>query len=331
MTFNHPSEGKHTVLITGAAGGIGRATVNLFAESGWRVIGVDRAVYGEAFPADGLFVQADISQPEQLDTIFAQAHAFSPSLDALVNNASSFFPTPLGEIADAQWEDLIGTNLKAPLFLAQAATSELRRNHGAIVNIVDIHADRPMHGHLLYSVAKAGLAALTRALAVELAASRWSGPIQITLVGFDDGLTALAPDRVSVVGTLAEALPALGARAGLGEESLAATGAGGVLTGRSRGRHPQPWVPHYVISAVPPSPQEREQLLALARTGHAAAAGYVSPERAPAERAEPTAEAGPDPVVARAQEIAETLGDGAGAAVAGGSGGSAPSGEGDAQ
>ena len=90
-------------------------------------------------------------------------------LDALVNNASSFYATPLAEVDEQQWHDLLGTNLRAPLFLAQAAAAELRRRHGCIVNIADIHAERPMHGHLLYSVAKAGLAALTRALAQEMA------------------------------------------------------------------------------------------------------------------------------------------------------------------
>jgi pteridine reductase len=90
-------------------------------------------------------------------------------LDALVNNASSFYATPLTDIDEHQWTDLLGTNLKAPLVLAQAAADELRRRHGAIVNIVDIHAERPMHGHLLYSVAKAGLVALTKGLAQEMA------------------------------------------------------------------------------------------------------------------------------------------------------------------
>lgn len=90
-------------------------------------------------------------------------------LDALVNNASSFYATPLAEVNQQQWHDLLGTNLQAPLFLAQAAAVELRHRHGCIVNIADIHAERPMQDHLLYSVAKAGLVALTRSLAQEMA------------------------------------------------------------------------------------------------------------------------------------------------------------------
>ena len=89
-------------------------------------------------------------------------------LDALVNNAASFFPTPVGTITERAWDDLIGTILKAPLFLSQAAAPHLRERHGAIVNIVDIHADRPLKDYVVYNIAKGGLAALTRSLAREL-------------------------------------------------------------------------------------------------------------------------------------------------------------------
>lgn len=115
-----------------------------------------------AFPAD-LLDLPDISQ------LIRQVVARFGCLDAMVNNASSFYPTPLAGVDEQQWHDLLGTNLRAPRFLAQAAAEELRRRHGCIVNIVDIHAERPMHGHLLYSVAKAGLVALTRGLAQEMA------------------------------------------------------------------------------------------------------------------------------------------------------------------
>jgi len=90
-------------------------------------------------------------------------------IDALVNNASSFYPTPVGKIREPAWNDLIGTNLKAPLFLAQAAANELKKRRGCIVNIVDIHAEFPLKDYVIYSIAKGGLAALTRSLARELA------------------------------------------------------------------------------------------------------------------------------------------------------------------
>lgn len=112
---------------------------------------------------------ADLLDLHTLPRLVDAAIAKFGGLDALVNNASSFYATPLANIDDQQWRDLLGTNLKAPLFLAQAAASELRRRHGVIVNIADIHAERPMHGHLLYSVAKAGLVALTKGLAQEMA------------------------------------------------------------------------------------------------------------------------------------------------------------------
>lgn len=89
-------------------------------------------------------------------------------LDILINNASSFYPTPVGEITQAHWDDLMGSNLKAPLFLSQAAAPSLRRQGGLIINIIDIHALRPLKRHPVYSVAKAGLAMLTRSLAREL-------------------------------------------------------------------------------------------------------------------------------------------------------------------
>jgi pteridine reductase len=114
-------------------------------------------------------VQADLLNLKALSHMVAGTVRHFGRLDGLVNNASSFYATPLSEINDRNWNDLLGTNLKAPLFLAQAAATELRHNRGAIVNIVDIHAERPMHEHLLYSVAKTGLVGLTRALAQEMA------------------------------------------------------------------------------------------------------------------------------------------------------------------
>lgn len=113
--------------------------------------------------------QADLLDLEALPRLINEVTARFGQLDVLVNNASSFYPTSLAAIDKNHWDDLIGTNLKAPLFLAQAAAAELRSHHGCIVNIADIHAERPMRGHLLYSAAKAGLVALTKGLAQEMA------------------------------------------------------------------------------------------------------------------------------------------------------------------
>ncbi len=115
-----------------------------------------------------LCVQANLLDLHDLPGLVQAGIRHFGRLDGIVNNASSFYATPLDAVDDAQWTDLLGTNLKAPLFLAKAAADELRKQKGAIVNIVDIHAERPMQGHLVYSVAKAGLVALTKGLAQEL-------------------------------------------------------------------------------------------------------------------------------------------------------------------
>jgi pteridine reductase len=111
---------------------------------------------------------ADLGDPEAPGKLVAAALLEFGHLDILINNASSFYPTPVGEITLAQWEDLMGSNLKAPLFLSQAAVPSLRARRGLIINMVDIHAQRPLKAHTVYSTAKAGLAMLTRSLAREL-------------------------------------------------------------------------------------------------------------------------------------------------------------------
>lgn len=113
-------------------------------------------------------VQADVLHMPSLPGLVADTVRRFGRLDILINNASSFFPSPIGEITEREWDDLVGTNLKTPLFLSQAAAPQLRRNHGCIVNIVDIHADRPMRNYIVYSAAKGGLLALTRSLACDL-------------------------------------------------------------------------------------------------------------------------------------------------------------------
>lgn len=113
--------------------------------------------------------QADLNAQSDLIGLVDTVVAWSGRLDILVNNASSFYPTPLGQITEENWSDLVGSNLKAPLFLSQAAAPHLRASHGNLVNIIDIHAYRPLRNHVVYGAAKAGLVMLTRSLAKDLA------------------------------------------------------------------------------------------------------------------------------------------------------------------
>ena len=113
-------------------------------------------------------VQGDLLETEALAGIVDAAQKCFGRLDGLVNNASSFYATPIGKITEGDWTDLLGSNLKAPIFLSQAAAPYLRASRGCIVNIVDIHSDRPLKNFVVYTAAKAGLAGLTRALALDL-------------------------------------------------------------------------------------------------------------------------------------------------------------------
>ena len=168
-----------TVLITGAAKRVGRAIARELHAAGANIAVHYRAaaeaaaeLAGElnaARPESAVCLQADLLDIRALLPLVSAAAARWGGLDALVNNASSFFATPLDSIDQGAWDDLIGTNLKAPLFLAQAAAPYLRESHGTIINITDIHAERPLASYPLYCAAKAGLLGLTRALAVELA------------------------------------------------------------------------------------------------------------------------------------------------------------------
>jgi pteridine reductase len=166
------------VLVTGGARRIGAAISRTLHAAGARVVlhcnrsraEADRlcAELNGARAASCAVVQADFLDLASLPRLVDDATAAFGRLDGLVNNASSFYATPFGAIGEREWQDLIGTNLRAPLFLSQAAAPRLREAKGSIVNIVDIHAERPLPSFLVYSVAKAGLAGLTRALAVEL-------------------------------------------------------------------------------------------------------------------------------------------------------------------
>ncbi len=166
------------VLVTGGAKRVGAAICRLLHARGASVMLHHRASVKEARElqfelnakrADSVaLIQADLLNGASLPDLVKTTLGRFERLDILINNASSFFPTAIGEITEKSWDDLVGTNLKAPLFLSQAAAPELRKRHGCIVNIIDIHAEFPMKNYVVYTVAKGGLLALTRSLAREL-------------------------------------------------------------------------------------------------------------------------------------------------------------------
>ena len=167
------------VLVTGGARRVGAATCRKLHGQGANLV-----LHYRASEKEAQSLQAELNQVRSGSVALAQADLLNISalpylvdeavrhfgkLDALVNNASSFSPTPLGEITEKMWDDLIGSNLKAPLFLSQAAAPHLKKQHGCIVNIVDIHSEWPLKRYVVYNAAKGGLASLTRSLALELA------------------------------------------------------------------------------------------------------------------------------------------------------------------
>ncbi len=174
-----PRLAGQTALVTGAARRVGAQLVRALHAAGANcAIHCHRSVESAERLAAELnatragsahVLNADLRDATQPARLVAQTCERFGALHLLVNNASTFYATPLGSITPAQWHDLVGTNLQAPLFVAQAAAPSLRATRGAIVNIVDIHGLRPLREHAVYSAAKAGLIMLTRALARELA------------------------------------------------------------------------------------------------------------------------------------------------------------------
>lgn len=178
-TMNTVNTGDSVILITGAARRVGAGIARTLHEAGARVILHYRTAATEAQaltnelnhvrPDSARCVMADLCESARIPDLIDTALTFFGRLDALVNNASAFYATPLGRIDENAWHELMGSNLKGPLFLSQAAAPHLRMTRGAIVNITDIHAERPLKNYPLYCAAKAGLLGLTRALALELA------------------------------------------------------------------------------------------------------------------------------------------------------------------
>ncbi len=163
-----------TILITGAAGGIGRATVALFAQKGWSVIGVDRNPFAlsevEGFPKNGLFIQSNIARPEDMQAIFDKTHAFTDSLDALVNNAAMQIAKPLIETTVEEWDAVMAANLRSVFLGVKLAYPLLKAQGGAaVVNVSSVHAIQTSANIAAYAASKGGMLALTRAMAIEFA------------------------------------------------------------------------------------------------------------------------------------------------------------------
>ncbi|MBI3897596.1 MAG: pteridine reductase [Gammaproteobacteria bacterium] len=167
-------------LITGGAHRIGAAVARLLHAQGMRLVIHYHSSEAEAHalqaelhrqrPESVMLVRGDLSNSEKLlkNLVYETVEAFG-RLDALINNASRFYPTPFGAATEDQWDNIVATNLKAPFFLAQAALPHLKRYAGSIINITDIYGERPLPDHPIYSIAKAGLITLTKALARDAA------------------------------------------------------------------------------------------------------------------------------------------------------------------
>jgi pteridine reductase len=198
MARSEPVLAGKVVLVTGAARRIGAAIARRLHGEGARLMLHYRKAEREAQQLQNelnaaransvALVQADLLDAGGLQEIIKNTVSRFERLDALINNASTFHATPLGSIDFDDWDSLIGTNLKAPLFLAQAAAPHLKKTLGCIVNITDIHADRPLKNYVVYSVAKSALAGLTRSLARELAPEvRVNGVAPGAILWPDDG------------------------------------------------------------------------------------------------------------------------------------------------
>jgi len=178
LSNNNNSENTKVVLITGAAHRIGATTAKLLHQNGMNIVLHYRGSREQAQTLQKelndkrensvILIQADLHITNGLSVLIEESVKAWGRLDVLINNASSFYPTKMGKATEDQWDDLIGSNLKAPFFLSQAASPHLKKTNGCIVNIVDIHAERPLKTFPIYSMAKAGLVMMTKSLACEL-------------------------------------------------------------------------------------------------------------------------------------------------------------------
>ncbi len=178
MGENNENKEVRVALITGAAHRVGATITRLLHAQGMNIVvhyrRSKKAAHSLQEELNALrensvvLIQADLHQTQKIRSMVEEAIKAWGRLDVVINNASSFFPTPIGSVTEDKWDDLIGSNLKAPFFLCQAAAGYLVQTKGCIINIVDIHAERPLKNYPVYSIAKAGLTMLTRAMAREL-------------------------------------------------------------------------------------------------------------------------------------------------------------------
>jgi pteridine reductase len=198
------------VLVTGAARRVGAAIARKLHAAGAQLVLHYHRSAGEAQalaaelnavrPASATPLGGDLLDLKVLASLVEATIARHGHLDILINNASTFYPTPVGTITPAHWDDLMGTNLRAPLLLSQAAAPHLKARAGMILNIADIHGQRPLRHHTVYSAAKAGLIMLTQSLARELAPdvrvnAIAPGPVEFPEQGLTDAMKQAIIDK----------------------------------------------------------------------------------------------------------------------------------------
>ncbi|GMR08776.1 MAG: pteridine reductase [Gammaproteobacteria bacterium] len=165
-------------LVTGAAKRVGAVIVRKLHSEGMNIILHYRSSRNDAQALQAelnevrensvVLIQAELLNTDKIAGMIREAVNIWGRLDVVINNASSFYPTPMGTVDEDQWEDIVGSNLKAPFFICQSAAEHLKKTNGCIINIVDIHAERPLKTYPIYSIAKAGITMLTRSMAREL-------------------------------------------------------------------------------------------------------------------------------------------------------------------
>ena len=168
-----------TIFVTGGAKRIGKAIIELFAKDGWKVIihynnsKADAEALANSINAKNtdmaFIVQGDLDKADEVNNIISKVDGFTETIDLLINNASTFYPTPIDDISEDHWEKLIGSNLKGPMFLIKGLKQKLKASNGSIINITDTNLTKGVANYSIYSAAKAGLESITKGLARELA------------------------------------------------------------------------------------------------------------------------------------------------------------------